>query len=133
MGFRLRIITPQAVFFDKEIEMVKCRGVGGEFAILKNHIPYVTELVIAPVEILFHEERLELAMSGGYIYVEEDKTTIIANTAEWSHEIDVDRAQSARERAEERLRNMGADIDVQKAEVALKRATTRLTVANRHK
>ena len=70
------------------------------------------------------------ATAGGYINVQKDKTTIIADSAEWPDEIDVERAKEAKARAERRLKEQAEGLDIIRAENALKRALNRLEVAN---
>ncbi|HAE42672.1 MAG TPA: F0F1 ATP synthase subunit epsilon [Clostridiales bacterium] len=127
--FMLEIVTPERLFFDGEVEMVIARGVEGDIGILKGHEPFVTPLQIGTIKIKIDGQFKLAAISQGYMQVTKDKVVILVDTAEWPEEIDVNRAEKARERAEKRLQQKTADLDILRAEIALKKATTRLGVA----
>lgn len=129
MGFLLKIVTPERVFFEGEVDRVIVRGVEGEMAILKNRAPIVTPLAIGKLRILKDGKESIAAAVGGYVSVTKEETTIITDSCEWPEEIDVKRAEEAKERAERRLRERSAGIDIDRAELALKRALNRLDVA----
>ncbi len=128
---RLEIVTPRRLVLVADVEMVIARGTEGELGILPQHAPLVTPLEVAPLKLRAGGKWEELAVSGGYLEVMPNRITVLANTAERAGEIDVARARSARERAEERKkgRREGEEIDMARAEAALKRAITRLRVA----
>lgn len=128
----VEIVTPERVVFSGEATMVIARGAEGELGILPNHIPLVTPLKIAPVRIkLEGDKELKVAVSGGFMEVRGDKVTILAETAELPDQIDVERAQRAKARAEQRLSDRHPDLDIRRAERALQRALTRLHVVNK--
>jgi F-type H+-transporting ATPase subunit epsilon len=128
----VEIVTPERVVFSGEATMVIARGAEGELGILPNHIPLVTPLKIAPVRIkLEGDKELKVAVSGGFMEVRGDKVTILAETAELPDQIDVERAQRAKARAEQRLSERHPDLDIRRAERALQRALTRLHVVNK--
>ncbi len=129
MGFMLEIVTPERAFFSDEVDRVIVRGVEGDLAILKNRAPIITPLAIGKIRILKDGEERIAAAVNGYISVGKDKTTIITDSAEWPYEIDVKRAEAAKERAERRLRERPEGLDIDRAELALKRALNRLEVA----
>ncbi|WP_352404249.1 F0F1 ATP synthase subunit epsilon [Sporanaerobacter acetigenes] len=130
-NFLLEIVTPDRMFFSGEVEMVVARGVEGDFAVLKGRAPLVTPLTIGKVKIKTEDGKERIAaVSNGYIEVASEKTTIIADSAEWPEEIDIERAKKAKERAEKRLKNRQDGLDVARAEMALKRAINRLEVAD---
>ena len=130
MGFMLEIVTPERAFFSGEVDRVIVRGVEGDLAILKNRAPIITPLAIGKIRILKDGEERVAAAVNGYISVDKDKTTIITDSAEWPHEIDIERAEAAKERAERRLRERSEGLDIDRAELALKRALNRLDVAD---
>ena len=129
MGFILEIVTPERSFFQGEEDRVIVRGVEGEMAILKNRAPIITPLAIGKIRILKDGEERVAAAVNGYISVDKEKTTIITDSAEWPDEIDVERAREAKERAERRLRERSEGLDIDRAELALRRALNRLDVA----
>lgn len=126
----LEIVTPDREFFSDEVDMVIVKGVEGELAVLKNRAPLITPLSIGKVRIKKDGNTRVAAIVGGYISVQKDKTTIVTDSAEWPEEIDVERAQRAKQRAEERLEKRPEGLDIVRAENALKRALNRLEVAN---
>ena len=129
MGFMLEIVTPERSFFQGEVDRVIVRGVEGEMAILKNRAPIITPLAIGKIRIRKDGEERVAAAVNGYISVDKEKTTIITDSAEWPDEIDVERAREAKERAERRLRERSEGLDIDRAELALRRALNRLEVA----
>ncbi len=127
--FPLEIVTPDRLFFNDEVERVIVRGTEGDLAILKNRAPLVTPLRIGKIRVFKDGEEKVATCVSGYIKVTKEKTTIITDACEWPEEIDVERAEEAKERAEERLKDRPKDLDVARAEAALKRAINRLDVA----
>ncbi|MTI69395.1 MAG: F0F1 ATP synthase subunit epsilon [Firmicutes bacterium] len=127
--FKLEIVTPERKFYDDDVDMVVVRGTEGKMGILKDHIPLVTPLAIGMIEIEDDGEKKIAAVSEGYVEVGEEKTTIISDTAEWPEEIDIKRAEQAKERAEKRLNKNTKNIDTMRAEIALRKAVTRIEVA----
>lgn len=130
MAFKLEIVTPDKAFFSDEVDMVIVRGVEGDLAILKNRAPLITPLDIGKIRIINDGEEKVAAVTDGYISVTKEKTTVITDSAEWPEEIDIKRAESAKERAENRLREKKEGLDVARAELALRRALNRLDIAN---
>ena len=127
---RLDIVTPDRMVYTADVNMVIARATDGDLGILPGHAPLIAGLDIWPLRLLKDEGEEEISICGGFIEVRPQKVTILASCAELPAEIDVERAEAAKERAEARLKGL-PDIDVQRAEVALKRAMTRLKVAER--
>lgn len=125
----LEIVTPDKPFFSEEVEMVIVRGMEGDLAILKGRAPITTPLKIGKVRIFQNGVERVAAVVDGYISVVEDKATIVTEAAEWPNEIDVQRAEAAKTRAEERLNKRSDGIDVARAELALRRAINRIEVS----
>jgi F-type H+-transporting ATPase subunit epsilon len=131
--FKLEIITPQQVMYEGEVTTVRAPGVVAPFAVLAGHIPFLSLLEVG--EIIFREPSPSgsppqyMAISRGILEVLRTGVTILLETAEWANEIDVARAQRARDRAQQRLMNPTPEIDVRRAEAALTRALNRLKVA----
>jgi len=125
----VEVVTPERVVYSGQAEMVIARGVQGDLGILPNHMPLVSPLKTAPVRIKTEgDKEVLMAVSGGFMEVRGDKVTILAETAELPGDIDVDRAKAAKARAEKRLAEKYAELDVLRAERALQRAMARLDV-----
>jgi ATP synthase, F1 epsilon subunit (delta in mitochondria) len=130
--FLVEIVTPERKVYAETANMVSVKGIAGELGILPNHIPLVTPLRIAPISIKRDGNKVDvLAVGGGFIEVRKDKVVILAESAELASEIDVNRAQSAKQRAEERLTAKRDEIDYRRAELALQRAMNRINVTER--
>ena len=124
------IVTPERTVFEGEAEMVIAKGADGELGVLAGHIPLVTPLKIAPIRIKQSDGELQLAISGGFLEVRPDKVTVLAETAERAEEIDVDRAQEAKARAEQKLQSLDpSDPEYEEYQQDLQKAETRLQVA----
>ncbi|MFD1435381.1 F0F1 ATP synthase subunit epsilon [Kroppenstedtia eburnea] len=126
---QLDIVTPERKVYSEQVEMVIARAEEGDIGILPNHAPYVSPLKVTAVKVKKDGEEFFVAVSGGFIEVRENTVIILAETAEMPGEIDIERAESAKERAEERLADRKReDIDFKRAEIALQKALTRLRV-----
>lgn len=126
--FRLEIITPDRKFYEGEASMVEFTSTEGEMGIYKHHIPLTAVLAPGIVTITEAEGKKEAAIHAGFVEILPEKVTFLAEIAEWPEEIDVNRAEAARARAEERLHNHTAEIDVARAEIALKKALVRIDI-----
>ena len=126
--FKLRIITPDRVFYEGEAEMVEFNTTEGEIGIYKKHIPMT--VIIKPGILTITEERetKTAALHDGFAEILPDQVTIMAEIIEWPVEIDQERAEQAKERAEERLQNKTPETDIARAETALLRAMARIEV-----
>lgn len=127
-NFRLEIITPDRVFYEGEAFMVEFNSVEGEMGVYKHHIPLTTVLAPGIVKITEPGGQKSAAVHAGFVQILGDKVTFLAEIAEWPHEIDVPRAEAAKARAEERIRSHSGDIDLARAEMALKKALVRINV-----
>jgi len=128
--FLLSIVTLKQVVFSEEIQSLTAPGTEGYFGILVGHTPFVSSLQAGVVKITkANGEVLTLATSGGFLMTDGKKVILLADAAERPEEIDVARAQAARERAEKRLAERSADQDLERAKAALARALNRLRVA----
>ena len=126
-NFELKIITPDRVFYEGEAVMVEFNTTEGEIGIYKHHIPMT--VIIKPGILTITEENdetREAALHAGFVEILPDKVTIMAEIIEWPQEIDLDRAEAAKERAEERLLHKTNETDVARAETALQRAIARI-------
>lgn len=135
--FNLEVVTPDRVFFAGETDMVIARTTEGDIGILHDHEPLVAPLRIGSIRVKQENNTLRwAACTEGFIIVTEEKVTIITDSAEWSDEIDPERAQGAKERAEHRLhihKVENKDIDVIRAKMALERAINRIRIYEHRK
>ena len=130
-SYALEIRTPEKLVFEEQGSSVTAPGVEGNFQILVDHIPFLTILTTGVINIQTMDGDRSLATSGGLFEVLSGRVTALLYTAEWSDEIDVERAEASRNRAKERLTSRGTiDIDEIRAEAALKRALTRLKISS---
>ena len=125
-NFHLEIVTPYRKFYDGEAEMVIIKTTEGEMGILYEHMPSVMPLDIGILRIKADGKIHSASTAGGFVTIGPKKTVIITDCAEWDREIDVDRATDALERAQKRLDKGSEDIDVARAELALKKALNRI-------
>ena len=126
--FKLKIITPDRVFYEGEVSMVEFNTTEGEIGIYKKHVP--TTVIVSPGILTITEEegRKEAALHAGFAEILQDEVVILAEIIEWPNEIDEDRAEEAKKRAEERLRTRTPETDILRAETALQRAMARIHV-----
>lgn len=126
--FKLRIITPHGIYQEVEIDQINLRTTAGQIGILAHHIPLASGVEISQMNYIIDGKKTYFAVAGGFVHVNENETTLIANAIESQEEIDLNRAEKAKQRAEERLKNKNSDTDVLRAEIALRRALTRIHV-----
>ena len=129
----LEVVTPEKVLVSQEVDMVVAPGTEGEFGILPEHINFLSGIVPGELRYSYQEKKEHMAVTTGFADVSDNKVSILVDSAEKAHEIDKERAQKSMERAQNRLskeRN-SADIDFIRAELALKRAITRIKVAEK--
>ena len=127
--FSVEIITPDRVFYTGEATMIEFNTAAGELGVYRRHIPLTT--VLAPGIVKIHKDGGEdvlAAVHSGFAEILPEKVIILAEIAEWPNEIDRNRAQAARKRAEERLANKTEAVDVKRAELALRKALVRIDV-----
>lgn len=128
----LEVVTPDRKVVSTEADVVVCPGVEGQFGVLYGHIPFLSALDIGEMYYRDGAKTEYLAVSGGFAEVTGTKVTVVAEAAELGHEIDVERARRAMERAQARLAAAKTEaIDWARAEAALRRALTRMRVASR--
>lgn len=129
---RLDVITAERSVYSDDVSMVIARATDGDIGVLPNHVPLIAGLVPFPVRIKKEDAAEEkIFVSGGFLEVQPDKVSILATAAELATEIDLERAQSALERAKKRLAEREEGIDLERAERALLRASVRIMVAAR--
>ena len=126
---KLEIVTPDRLVVNTTATEIQIPGKSGELGILPGHAPLITELTVGAISYRSGNETKRLSVAWGFAEVLPDKVTILAETAEKAEEIDVARAQAAKQRAEEELRKAGPGGSAD-AQAALQRATARLEVAS---
>jgi F-type H+-transporting ATPase subunit epsilon len=130
--YELTIATPGRVVYQGRAQSVVAPGVEGLFGVLAHHAPMAAELDTGGLEVVTEAgERVGFAVSGGVLEVKWEGVMVLADSAEAAGEIDVERARTARARAEERLRARAADVDLVRAQAALRRALNRLRVKDK--
>lgn len=127
--FLLEIVTPEHVFYSGNADRVVLRTITGDVCILRNHEPFVAPLGIGKMKVVHDNNDRYAVLSQGYLKVDKNKLTILTDTAEWADEIDIKRAEEARDRAKKRLEEKQDGIDFVRAEIALKKAIQRIDVA----
>ena len=129
--FKLQILTPDKLFFDGETDNVIVRTTVGDKGILARHEEYVAALPIGKLKVRIDGNFRIAAVSEGTIKVSKDKTVILVQSCEWADEIDLDRANAAKQRAEERMKALQKeDKEYLIAEYKLKRAVNRIETWN---
>lgn len=134
MPLKLDIVTAERVVYSADVDEVIAPGAQGQLGILPHHAPLMT--ILQAGELVTKKDGKEeiLAISGGFLEVRPDHVIVLADQAERAEEIDAARAEAARKRAEERLKERKAgDLDAARAEAALRRALVRLSVAEKIK
>jgi F-type H+-transporting ATPase subunit epsilon len=126
----LEIVTPQRLLLSEEVSEVIAPGIQGYFGVLPGHIPFVSNLTIGELTYRKGTEERHVAVIWGYAEVLPDRVVILAEEAQRPEEIDLARAEAARDRALTRLRKPEPGTDLPRAEAALKRAMLRLQVSS---
>lgn len=129
--FKLTIICPDRIFYEGEASMIELTTSEGEVGIYKNHIPMTMIVVPGVLKITEAEGVKTAALHAGFIEVLPDEVKILAEIAEWPEEIDVNRAREAKVRAERRLGGNDSDINIMRAEIALKKSLIRLEIGGK--
>jgi len=132
----LEIVTPYRLVMSEEVDEVVAPVLEGEFGVLPGHTPFLTILKLGEMSYRKGTERWHLVLNWGYAEVGPDKVIILAEGAERAEEIDIERALSAKKRAEERLAQAErkvAELDLERARGSLGRALVRIEVANKKK
>ncbi|MEK6775398.1 MAG: F0F1 ATP synthase subunit epsilon [bacterium] len=129
----LEMVTPQRLAFSEEVDEVILPGTLGEFGILPGHVPFFSTLQPGPVVVKKSGEEIYYAVSGGFVEVHEDHVIVLAETAERSTEINVERVLASKARAEKLLHELKdvSSTEFMRAELRLKRALVREDIAGR--
>jgi F-type H+-transporting ATPase subunit epsilon len=131
-SLRVDVVAAERVVYSEDVDVVIAPGVEGQLGILPHHAPLMTILQAGELVVRKGGEEDVLAISGGFLEVRPDRVIILADTAERAEEIDISRAEAAKQRAEQRLADRRAPgLDEARCEAALRRAVARLTVAEK--
>ena len=124
--FSLRIVSPEGDVLKEDVEFVVLPGGLGELGILPNHAPLIAGVDIGVIRYTLNSSIKRAAITGGFVEVIDNSVIVLADTAVLSVDVDVARAAEAKERAKKRLTSRTNEIDVRRAEFALRRATARI-------
>nr|WP_216671589.1 F0F1 ATP synthase subunit epsilon [Saccharibacillus qingshengii] len=129
----LEIVTPERLIYSGNVTSIIAKSVEGDMGVLPGHVATVAPLQIGALTVQHDGKRSHIAVHGGFLEVRRDKVVVLAESAELPESIDVDRARAALERAELRIESIKMhqdEIDHRRAELALKRAMTRIGVTS---
>jgi F-type H+-transporting ATPase subunit epsilon len=128
----LRVVTPSRLVLDEQVDEVTAPGELGEFGVLPNHIAFLSTLVAGELSYKQGADRIVLAVSGGYAEVLDNVMTVLSPSAEFAWEIDAERAQRTKERAERQMAELDSEAaDREAAAAAMQLAQVRLQVASK--
>jgi F-type H+-transporting ATPase subunit epsilon len=128
--FTLEVVAPDRIVFSGQVTSFSAPGVEGGFQVLFDHAPFLTALTVGEIKIKAPEGTdTHYAVSGGFVEVRNNKVVALVETAEQAGDIDVKRAQAARDRAEERLHSIVTEFNRERARASLERALNRLRIA----
>lgn len=131
---QLDVVTPQKLAYSEQVDLIEGPAIDGLIGILPEHAPLVTAMQIGVVRVVKDGEETQIAISDGFMEVQPDRITLVVRTAELPEEIDIDRAQAARDRAEEKMEkdHENVNVDFVRAEASYDRALARLKAAGHH-
>lgn len=129
--FHLRVLTAEKMFFEGDVDRCIVRTATGDVGILPNHVAYMAPLGIGGLTIYQNGQPKLAAIAQGFIEVNGDETTIIAHTCEWADEIDLNRAELAKQRAEAQLQEKAEQKEFAHAQIKLKKAVNRIRSAQK--
>ncbi len=129
---QLDVVTPEKLVYSGKIDLLEGPAMDGLIGILPKHAPLVTGMKIGIVRIMNEGEETEIAISDGFMEVLPDKISLVVRTAELPDMIDIERAESAKERAKERMEEASDRVEFAKAEASYERAVSRLKAAGHH-
>ncbi len=130
--FHVQVVSPERMFFEDDIEMLELRTTEGEIGVLAGHIPLTSIVAPGVVRFIGKGETKEAALHDGFLEILPDKVVILAESCEWPDEIDMHRANEAKIRAERRLKENDGEINVARAELALRKALLRLELGEKN-
>ena len=130
---RFDIVTAERMVYSDDVDVVIAPGVEGQLGILPNHASLLTMLQPGELVVRKEGEETEMFVSGGFLEVMQNRVTLLADVAERAEEIDIARAEEAKRRAEEQIKQAPPEMDLAVAEAALRRALARIKIAERRR
>lgn len=127
--FDVEIICPDRIFYTGKAVFLEMNTAEGRIGIYKNHIPLTSVLAPGIVRITEEGGMRKAAIHAGFVEILQDKVTLLAEIAEWPQEIDLERAEEARSRAKNRIDEKSEQIDLARAELALRKSLVRINLA----
>jgi F-type H+-transporting ATPase subunit epsilon len=127
------MVTAEKLLFSDQVESIVAPGEAGELGILPHHAPLLSILKSGELRVTQDGQEQFIAITGGFLEVLDNKVTVLADAAEHADEIELERAEVAVRRAEERIASRDADLDLERAIGSLRRAQVRVTVARRRR
>lgn len=127
----LELVTPDRAIVHEQVDEVEIPGSDGYFGVLPGHTPLLAALSAGVLWYRKSGEKVYLSVAFGFAEVQPDRVTILAQLAERAEEIDVSRAEAARKRAEQRMTTPAAEVDIERARIALLKSLVRLQAAER--
>lgn len=131
MKLHLKIINLEKEYFNGDVDLLNVNTTAGELTILANHQPIITNIKVSHMYVVIDETTIDYAIAGGTLFVNEEGCKIITSAIESADEINEERANASKLRAEERIESSNDTIDIVRAEASLKRAINRLSVLKR--
>ena len=127
----LQVVTPERLIVNEQVDEIQVPGAEGYFGVLPGHTPFLAALAVGEMWFRKGQETFFLSIAGGFAEVLPDRVTLLATLAERAEDIDISRAEAAKQRAEQRLHQPIAEVDHERARIALQKALSRLGVASR--
>jgi len=128
----LEIVTPDRRVVKEEVDEVVCPGIEGEFGVLPGHTPFLTALKIGELSYRMGDVRKYIAITWGYAEIDGERVEILADIAETADEIDIRRAEEAKNKAESKLKGgLPDEVEFEQTEVSLEKAVIRIQVAGK--
>ena len=131
MSIKVDVVTAEKLVFSDDVDVVVAPGIEGELGILPRHESLMTILRPGELRIRKGTEETSLAVTGGFLEVQPNHITVLADAAERADEIDLARAEAAKKRAEDRLSHKTDEVDAARAEAALQRSMIRIRIAEK--
>ncbi len=129
--FIVKMLTPDGKAYEQEVDLVSTHTTAGVLGIMSGHLPLEAILDINELVLHHGSEVKRFAIGGGILHVTPNSVTILADSFESEDEIDLLRAEDSKRRAEERLKSKTENIDMARAEISLKKALNRISIAKR--
>jgi F-type H+-transporting ATPase subunit epsilon len=127
----LKVIAPERIFYDGDVEMVEFRTTEGNRGVMPGHV--AETCIIAPGELVIHEngQTRVAALHAGFLEIQPEEIRILAEIIEWPEEIDLARAERAKQRAQRQIARYDSNMNLMRAEMALQRSLLRLRTGNK--